>query len=82
MPNGSSGQGPLCQGSLQSEQKSVEQFGQCTGPGEFPLDPLSFNEQMVSQPARGHHALSLSIDTSVKGNSTQSKSIIRHLKKL
>ena len=65
MPSGSSGQGPTCQGSLHSGQKSVEQFGQCTGPGVLPLDPSPFNEHIVSHPARGHHALSLSIDTSV-----------------
>ena len=55
----------MCQGSRHAEQKSVEQLGQCTGPGTFTLEPLLFKEQIVSQPARGHHARSLSIDISV-----------------
>lgn len=64
IPNGRSEQGPLCQGSRHIEQKSVEQLGQWTGPKGVPLPLLPFIEHIVSQPARGHHARPLSIDTS------------------
>ena len=64
MPSGRFGHGPLCHGSRHTEQKSFEQLGQCTGPGDIPSLPPLVTEQMVSQPARGHHARSLSIDTS------------------
>lgn len=63
MPDGTSGQAPLCQGSRHREQNSVEQLGQWIGPrGEPP--PSTPMEQTVSHPGLGHHARPLSTDTS------------------